>query len=407
MEVVLPDGDIIRTGQWAVDNSPNAFACRAGFGPQVDGLFLQSNLGIVTKLGIWVQPQPETTMSVCLDMDDLEDLEGLIEILAELRRENIIQNDPSIFNVFRRISRLGPRHKVYPAPGAIPEGVVRDMMKEHGWGYWKTWFSFYGTKDMVLSRLAITQEAVTRISPRSRLIYRLFEGQADGEKVDPTTIPAEWQPTNAGVPTILFASTIDYNTPLGGHGGHVDFSPILPYDGKLTLKWYKEVAEIHRQHGFDSFVGGHAFAKHSVLIHMVLFNRMDKDQMLSAKALWHALAAKAKEYGLTNYRTHLDYMGELTFMLIAPLPHLPPPPSPPLLLLVSSFGELFSLFAHPTLWVKQKIDKFCGLDVVQESYNFNNNAYRRFIETLKVSLEYNRKEKKKRRKKRGGCPKGQ
>lgn len=310
MEVVLPDGDVIRTGQWAVDNSPNAFACKAGFGPQVDGLFLQSNLGIVTKLGIWVQPQPETTMSVCLDMDDLEDLEGLIEILAELRRENIIQNDPSIFNVFRRISRLGPRHKVYPAPGAIPEEVVRDMMKEHGWGYWKTWFSFYGTKDMVLSRLAITQEAVTRISPRSRLTYRLFEGQ-DGEKVDPTTIPAEWQPTNAGVPTILFASTIDYNTPVGGHGGHVDFSPILPYDGKLTLKWYKEVAEIHHRYGFDSFVGGHAFAKHSVLIHMVLFNRMDKDQMNSAKALWHALAAKAKEYGLTNYRTHLDYMGEL------------------------------------------------------------------------------------------------
>ena len=321
MEVVLPDGDVVRTGQWAVDNSPNAFACKAGFGPQVDGLFLQSNLGIVTKLGIWVQPQPDTTMSVCLDMDDLEDLEGLIEILAELRRENIIQNDPSFFNVSRRISRLGPRHKVYPAPGAIPEEVVRDMMKEHGWGYWKTWFSFYGTKDMVLSRLAITQEAVKRISPRSRLTYRLFEGQ-DGEKVDPTTIPAEWQPTNAGVPTILFASTIDYNTPLGGHGGHVDFSPILPYDGKLTLKWYKEVADIHRQHGFDSFVGGHAFAKHSVLIHMVLFNRMDKDQMNSAKALWHALAAKAKEYGITNYRTHLDYMGELLFLLISP----PPPP---------------------------------------------------------------------------------
>lgn len=33
-------------------------------------------------------------------MEDLEDLEGLIEILTELRGENIvIQNDPSIFNV--------------------------------------------------------------------------------------------------------------------------------------------------------------------------------------------------------------------------------------------------------------------------------------------------------------------
>lgn len=319
MEVILPDGDIIRTGQWAVDNSPSAFACKTGFGPQVDGLFLQSNLGIVTKLGIWVQPQPDTTMSVCLDMDDLEDLEDLIEILAELRRENIIQNDPSIFNVFRRISRMGVRHQVYPGSGAIPEDILKDIMKEQGWGYWKTWFSFYGTKDMVLFRLAITQETVKRISPRSRLSHRLFEGQ-DGKKVDPETIPAEWQPGNAGVPTIRFASTMNYNTPPGGHGGHVDFSPILPYDGKLTLKWYKEVCQISRRHGFDSFVGGHAFEKHSVLIHLILFNRVDNDHINSAKALWQELAAKAKEYGLANYRTHLDYMGEFLMITLFFLP---------------------------------------------------------------------------------------
>lgn len=317
MEVVLPAGEVIRTGQWAVDDSPSAFACKAGFGPQVDGLFVQSNLGIVTKLGIWVQPQPDTTMSVCLDMDDLEDLDDMIEILGELRRENIIQNDPSIFNVFRPISRLGPRHQVYPNPGAIPEDVLNDMMKEHDWGYWKVWFNFYGTKDMVMSRLAITQETVARRSPCSRLSYKLFEGQ-DGEKVDPTTIPTEWQPGQAGVPNIKFATTIDYNTPLGGHGGHLDFSPILPYDGKLTLKWYKDVTDISRRHGFDSFVGGHAFAKHSVMIHIILFNRVDRKHVESANALWSDLAAKAKEYGLANYRTHLDYMGE------PPYPHPPP-----------------------------------------------------------------------------------
>lgn len=33
MEMILPDGDIIRTGQWVVDNSLSAFAYKAGFGP--------------------------------------------------------------------------------------------------------------------------------------------------------------------------------------------------------------------------------------------------------------------------------------------------------------------------------------------------------------------------------------
>lgn len=314
MEVILPDGDVIRTGQWAVDNSPSAFACRAGFGPQADGLFLQSNLGIVTKLGISVQPQPETMMSVCLEMDNLENLRHLIDILAELRREDILQNDPSIFNAFRSLSRLGPRHQVYPDPGAIPEDALKAMMQENGWAYWKTWFSFYGIKDMVMFRLALTQKTVTRISPRSRLSYKIFEGQ-DGERVDPTTIPTEWQPTNAGVPNINFASTIDYNAPSEGKGGHLDFSPILPYDGKLVLEWYQEVTRICGEHefGFDSFVGGHAFTKHLIFIHIILYDRTDEAHVSSAKALWHALAAKAKEYNLANYRTHLDYMGEPFF----------------------------------------------------------------------------------------------
>ncbi|KAL8789901.1 MAG: hypothetical protein Q9195_006611 [Heterodermia aff. obscurata] len=276
MEVLLPDGDIIRTGQWAVDNCPSAFACRAGFGPQVDGLFLQSNLGIVTKLGISVQPQPDTMMSVCLEMDNLEDLQDLVNILAELRREDILQNDPSIFNAFRPLSRLGPRHQVYPDPGAIPEDALKAMMKENGWAYWKTWFTFYGPKDMVLFRLAFTQKTVTRISPRSRLSHKLFEGR-DGEKVDPTTIPTEWQPTNAGVPTIRFASTIDYNAPSEGKGGHLDFSPILPYDAKSNLEWYQEATRICREHGFDSFVGGHAFGKHLIFIHIILYDRTDED----------------------------------------------------------------------------------------------------------------------------------
>lgn len=355
MEVILPDGEIIRTGQWAVDGSPGAFACKASFGPQVDGLFLQSNLGIVTKLGIWMQPQPETTMTVRLEMDRLEDLAGLVEIMAKLRIEDVINNDPSIFNVFRRISKMGPRHEIYPGPGSMPDDFVAELMDKHKLPYWTTWFSFYGPKDIVLSRLAITQDSVNRINPHARLAYKMFEGEDREEKVDAESIPTEWQPGNAGVPNINFASTIDYNTPPGGIGGHLDFSPILPYDSPLALSWFKDATAICRQHGFDSFIGGHAFARHATLVHMILFNRLDENHIRSATALWHDLAAKAKEYGLANYRTHLDYMGETLTSLLG--------------------------FSGRTFF---KTDN--RLDLVQDSYNFNNNAYRSFVEAIKVGF---------------------
>jgi hypothetical protein len=346
MEVLLPDGECVRTGQWAVNDSPAAFACKASFGPQVDGLFLQSNLGVVTKLAIWMQPQPETTMTVKLEMDHLEDLEDLIEILSKLRLEDIINNDPSIFDVFRRISRLGPRHQIYPGAGAMPESLVHELMEKHNLPYWTTWFSLYGPKDIVMSRLAIIQKRANSINPRAKLSYKMFEGK-DGERVDAAEIPTEWQPGNAGVPNIAFATTLDFNTPPGGIGGHLDYSPILPYDGKMALRWYKDATAICNRHGFDSFVGGHAFSRHLTLVHLILFNRLDKDHVQKSADVWHDLAGKAKEYGIVNYRTHLDHMGEFV-------------------------TKVYSRLAADIP------------DLVQDSYDFNNNAYRRFVETLKV-----------------------
>ena len=70
MEVVLPNGDLIRTGMGALPHSPlesrkglrpdEQQPNRAwqlfnyGFGPYNDGIFSQSSLGIVVKMGIWV-----------------------------------------------------------------------------------------------------------------------------------------------------------------------------------------------------------------------------------------------------------------------------------------------------------------------------------------------------------------
>lgn len=70
MEVVLPNGELIRTGMGALpdpsrppsdgsrpDQAPGNRAWQLfnyGFGPYNDGIFSQSNLGVVTKMGIWV-----------------------------------------------------------------------------------------------------------------------------------------------------------------------------------------------------------------------------------------------------------------------------------------------------------------------------------------------------------------
>ena len=56
LEVVLANGEVLRTGMGAMPNSEVWHQYKYGFGPLVDGLFSQSNFGIVTRMGLWLMP---------------------------------------------------------------------------------------------------------------------------------------------------------------------------------------------------------------------------------------------------------------------------------------------------------------------------------------------------------------
>lgn len=78
MEVVLPDGTLWRSGMGGLPNpkaDPNAppheqaanetwGLFNYGFGPYNDGIFTQSSLGIVVKMGIWLMVNPGGYQSV-------------------------------------------------------------------------------------------------------------------------------------------------------------------------------------------------------------------------------------------------------------------------------------------------------------------------------------------------------
>jgi len=58
MEIILPNGELIRTGMGAMPDANTSHGSantwqlfQYGFGPYPDGLFSQSNYGIVTKMG--------------------------------------------------------------------------------------------------------------------------------------------------------------------------------------------------------------------------------------------------------------------------------------------------------------------------------------------------------------------
>ncbi|KAK5290316.1 hypothetical protein LTR43_008409 [Exophiala xenobiotica] len=333
LEVVLANGDIVRTGQWAIEESKAGPACKMSFGPQIEGLFVQSNLGIVTKMALWVQPQPQVCMSVQVHGEEAEDIVPLIDVLGKLYQEGVLQNDPNIVNVFNYAALQTRRAKYHEGEGPLTYEETKRLQKDLGGGYWLCSLHFYGNKGMVTARFQALKEVFDKTCPQARIESDWYEG-ADQKLLDAEAVKS--RPLGAGVPSMDRVKTFSFNLPLGSanFGAHTDVSPILPRNGKSVWAWFQEALKIVNSYGYDLIVGGHLFQKHVVFVHPYIFNRDDPSNLEIAHKMTTELLAKSKELKHPSYRAHLMWMDE-----------------------------------------------------IQEHYDFNNHAYRRFVEELKKTLD--------------------
>ncbi len=98
LEIVLGNGDVLRTGDGSLDSKDrvNWHTSKYSFGPILDGLFAQSNYGIVTRMGLWLMPRPPAVRSFHFAFPDDDDLEAIVELCRPLKLSNFV---PTLFRV--------------------------------------------------------------------------------------------------------------------------------------------------------------------------------------------------------------------------------------------------------------------------------------------------------------------
>jgi len=293
MEVVLPDGDLIRTGMGAMSDSPSWNLHPYGFGPHWDQLFVQSNFGIVTKVGMWLMPKPETVVSLDMELDQADDLGWAIDTLAPMRRSGLIQQSPSIGNWLRAAAVLTNRTDWYDGEGALPESVIDAIRAQFGLGWWSINLRFYGYEEITTA----TAEKVKSLFA-ARSSYPMRQGiWREGE-------PRELQPF-AGVPITFPLQNAAWH---GGRGAHVGFSPALPQSGDAALAQFHRTFARYNEFGMD-YHGSFALAeRHITNVNQVLFNKDDPDMVDRVDRFFRALVDDANEYRYGEYRAHIEYM---------------------------------------------------------------------------------------------------
>ena len=192
-EIVLPDGSLVRTGMGAMTNSASWHLYQPGYGPSVDGIFQQSNFGIVVKAGVWLMPEPEHFMAVDISVPEFDDLEALIDRLRPLRLDGTVQSPAMIGEAIGAAAHIGARDPWYDGDGVAPDDVVRKIMSAFGIGRWTLFFGLYGSEARIAADFAQVEKAFGPI-PGVDIKGTMYAGDVTEDDVDP------FHKTRAGIP---------------------------------------------------------------------------------------------------------------------------------------------------------------------------------------------------------------
>jgi 4-cresol dehydrogenase (hydroxylating) len=328
LEVVLPDGDLLRTGMGAIDNGRAWHVYRRSYGPSFDGLFFQSNLGIVTKMGVWLMPEPECYAPCWLMVERDDDLGPLIDTLRELMLDGTVTGYPQILSPVAIASVFTERGHWHQGDGVLPDEVIDRICQELQVGRWTMRFAIHGDEAVVDHKVAKAETAFGRIAG-ARMSSSKYAGHAVHE------IESPHERVQAGVPNLEIVNMARWYG--GEEGAHLAFSPAAPLTSNDALRLRDLLRGTIEAQGLDYSAALIPTTPRSFInVVLVVFDRQDETQTRAALQACKALVRTAAELGYGEYRAHIDLM-----------------------------------------------------DVCGEAYSFNNHASRRLAEILKDALDPN------------------
>jgi 4-cresol dehydrogenase (hydroxylating) len=277
LEVVLPNGDVVRTGMGGMANSKVWNAYQWAFGQNHSGLFFQSNLGIVTKMGVWLMKQPEIYLSGWATFQDEGVMARFVDAVRDLMLEGTIRNLPLLGH-------------------GLSVGEGETTIGEEGWALR---FALYGREHIVDAQYEIVRAALEAIPgvEVGRRIYRWDERENAVDHNDKV---------QGGIPGLELLEA--FKIPYGEDTGHLDLSPVVPFVGKDIVESIAMVRALFAKTDFP-YLAGILFLQRSALhISTLFFDTKDERQTRSAYDTYAALVGELAKVGQPIYRTNIQHM---------------------------------------------------------------------------------------------------
>ena len=288
MEVLLADGELVRLGMGAMPESNTWQLAKYAYGPYLDGLFTQSSLGVITKMGVWLMPAPPAYQPFAVTLESNGDLAQAVEILRSFKVNVIVPNTVVISNPVLDASPFSSRQD-YTNGNTVDLDRLR---MDHGLGLWTLYGALYNTPPNVDVLWPMVKGAFSGIQGATVLDLKTQAGNP---------VLAGRESMMRGRPSAEFSNLNNWSGQAHLYAGFVS-----PIDGRQVLKMNKLVSDTVRSSGFD-YLTEFAVGWRSVIQRVYLTYQSEAEPRAAAclETLVDAMAQRG--YGVSHISTgYLD-----------------------------------------------------------------------------------------------------
>jgi 4-cresol dehydrogenase (hydroxylating) len=333
LEVVLPTGEVVRVGglgekTWHVH--------KWGVGPDLAGLFSQSNLGVVTRAGIWLMPAPEAYNAFVFELEDARHFPQVLDAFRRLALAGVVTAKLHMINdlvSLTLITQVGAEG--LPTDRALGEAALERLRGKYRLAPWSCGGGLYGSAAQVRLQRRLLRQAVGRYGRlqfldagrlallerlaawagggplRRRLLERLTGSALETLRMAPYIFDVL-----RGVPTEHFVRHAYFRhravrpeadvDPARDGCGLIWFAPILPLAGAEVEGYLADCRRRFAAHGFDFYVALLLMNPRAVIALMaILHDREAEGQAERARTLHDELVSAMQAAGYAPYRAGL------------------------------------------------------------------------------------------------------
>jgi 4-cresol dehydrogenase (hydroxylating) len=278
-------------------------------GPWVDGIFSQSNFGVVTKMGFWLMPEPEALLEGTVNVFKHDDVIPLVDTLGYLMNSSIQNAGTLLSSPVRFAAAQDPqmRAMLTRADDEAQEALNR-FAAERNLPFWSNILKFYGPEEVIRAQWAYSKKRLAEIPG-----VQFQDGQFVRFPLTPEQIATVRDESDVGVPSLsifsIGARSAFNPTPTTGH---LWFSPVIPMTGEAVIESQRVLAQVLQELGRDTSIAVFPQSYHQrtfvILVGFPVLHDVEANKQ--ARAVFRRLIEVAGEHGWGEYRTHTAFMDD-------------------------------------------------------------------------------------------------